>query len=269
MPKYEDACPPLRELDVYTGCPYGCTYCIGADRHEAVPRLNGEYRGVIEGEPSDLPLYLCPWTDPYPPCEETELHTRRLLEHLCDTSQPFYAVTKSPLVKRDVELFRDRDDAFVAVSLNTIDDSVTSMLEPDAPPASERMALIEELAAEPGVRLVVRVDPIVPTVTDGNVLERLLDWLCTVQPFAVGLETLRVNRAILERLGSAIPEEVLQELSWSYPGVGEQAVHPRTAWRQILFRRAAAKLGAKDIRACFCRASLPRRITPWDCRGGY
>jgi DNA repair photolyase len=269
MPKYGDSCPPLREFDVYTGCPFGCIYCIGNDRHESPAVLSEGYSRILEEVKPDLPLYLCPWTDPYPPCEEEGLHTRRLLEFLGETSQPFYAVTKSPLVLRDTDLFRARENAFIAVSINSTDDALTSMLEPGAPAASVRMELVERLVATPGVRTVVRMDPVIPTVTDGNELERLLDWLCSLQPFAVAVETLRISRSICERLGNALPDWMFESIISSYPRVGDDPVHPRLQWRQLLFRRAAARLGASDVRACFCRASLPRRITPWDCRGGY
>ncbi len=269
MPKYGDDCPAIREFDVYTGCPYGCIYCIGADRHDAAVGLNADYSSILGSPASDLPLYLSPWTDPYPSREESDRYTRRLLEHLSDTGQPFYVVTRSPLVRRDTDLFRANDRAFVAVSLNTLNDSITQMLEPDAPPASRRMELIEDLVSIPDLRTVVRIDPVIPTVTDGMELERMLDWLCKIRPFAVALETLRVNRRISERLETALPGYLFRSIISSYAEIGEEAIHPRLQWRQILFRRAAFRLAGSDVRACFCRASLPEQITPWDCRGGY
>jgi len=269
LPKYGDACPEIRELDVYTGCPYGCTYCIGRDRHREPSRLGAGFWELMREAPSDVPLYISPWTDPYPPEEEELCHTGRLLEHLATTGQPFYVVTRSPLVLRDAGFFRGRDDRFVAVSLNTVDDRITDLLEPDAPPASVRMRLVEDLVAMGDVRTVVRVDPVVPTVTDGAALERTLDWLCRVRPFAAAFETMRVNTGICGRLEAALPAETFQSIVSSYQGIGDEAVHPRLQWRRILFRRAAERLGACDLRACFCRASLPERITPWDCRGGY
>jgi DNA repair photolyase len=269
MPKYGDECPPIREFDVYTGCPFRCLYCIGADRHEAEPRLSENYASVLGSPISDLPLYLSPWTDPYPPEEENNRHTRRLLEHLSGSGQPFFAVTKNPLVRRDADLFRGNDRAFVAVSINTMDDSITQMLEPDAPPASSRIELIEDLVSIPNLRTVVRIDPIIPSVTDGVVLDRLLGWLCEIRPFAVAIETLRVNCRISLKLKTALPDYLFRSIISSYAEIGEKAAHPRIQWRQMLFRHAASKLAASDVRACFCRATLPERITPWDCRGGY
>jgi len=269
MPKYGDVCPPMREFDVYTGCPYGCTYCIGRDRHERDTRLNSEYDRFLDSPVSDLPVYLSPWTDPYPPVEERDCNTLRLLEHLSGTGQPFYAVTKSPLVRRDTDLFRGNDRAFIAVSLNTLDDSVTNLLEPEAPSASTRSALVEELVSIPDLRTVVRIDPIIPSITDGPGLDRLIDWLCEVKPFAVGIETLRIDRTIAERLEAILPDHVFSSLVSSYASVGEEALHPRLQWRSIIFKRAAARLADSYVRACFCRATLPERITPWDCRGGY
>jgi DNA repair photolyase len=269
LPKYEDACPEIRELDVYTGCPYGCAYCIGRDRHRKPSRLHESYDGFMRTGSSDVPLYLSPWTDPYPPEEEDLGHTGRLLEHLAATGQPFYVVTKSPLVLRDAGYFRGRDDRFIAVSLNTVDDRITGLLEPDAPSASVRMKLVEDLVALGDVRTVVRVDPVVPTLTDGIALDRTLDWLCRVRPFAAAFETLRLNTGICGNMADVLPQETYQSIVSSYAGIGSEAVHPRMQWRRILFRWAAARLAECGMRACFCRATLPDRITPWDCRGGY
>ena len=269
MPKYGKVCPPMREIDVYTGCPYRCVYCIGRDRQERETHLNSDYESFLESPGSDLPVYLSPWTDPYPPVEEKGCNTRRLLEHLSGTGQPFFAVTKSPLVRRDTDLFMGNDSAFIAVSLNTLDDSVTNLLEPDAPSASARIALVEELVSIPDLRTVVRIDPIIPGITDGSDLDRMLGWLCEVKPFAVGIETLRIDFSIAERLEAILPGYLFSSLVSSYASFGENALHPRPQWRSIIFKRAASRLADSDVRACFCRATLPERITPWDCRGGY
>ena len=36
-----------------------------------------------------------------------------------------------------------------------------------------------------------------------------------------------------------------------------------------IFKHIASMFEKTDVRACFCRATLPEQITPWDCRGGY
>ena len=53
-----------------------------------------------------------------------EDHRLHVTEKLAATGQPFYVVTKSPLVLRDAGYFRGRDDRFIAVSLNTVEDLV-------------------------------------------------------------------------------------------------------------------------------------------------
>ncbi len=269
MSKYEGKCPTLRETDLYTGCPFNCVYCIAKRRHAEEVRPTGREQEILTSPLSSVPLYLSPWTDPYPPCEEEHFRTGSLVGHLSETGQPFYVITRSLLVRRDIELIRDGSRSFVGISLNTLDDDITGLLEPDAPGAGERADMIEELTGIAGLRTVVRIDPIIPGITDGERLAALLRWVLKVKPFAIGLETLRMDADIASRMRNTLPEAMFNRMMEHYSLPGEVPVHPAMEWRLELFRRVAALFEKTDVRACFCRATLSEQITPWDCRGGY
>lgn len=269
MPKYRELCPEIREVDLYTGCPFGCVYCVAKPKHAETVQPTGNEQELITAPVSDVPLYLSPWTDAYPPCEEKHNRTGSLVKHLSKTGQPFYIITRSLLVKRDIDVIRNSKKAFVAISLNTLDNSITDMLEPSAPTAQQRAELIEEFSRIPGLRTVVRIDPIIPGVTDREKLEELLQWVLKVKPFAIGVETLRINNIIAERMKAALPEESFNRMMKHYPKTEDDPVHPPMEWRLDLFHRIAAQFEKSDVRACFCQATLPKKITQWDCRGGY
>ena len=218
---------------------------------------------------SDIPLYLSPWTDPYPPCEEKQFRTGSLVRHLSRTGQPFYVITRSLLVRRDIDVIRDSDRAFVAISLNTLDEGITELLEPNAPGAGERAEMIEELAGIAGLSTVVRIDPILPGITDGERLLELLQWVLRIKPFAIGVETLRIDAFIASRMRGVLPDELFNRMMEHYSPPGDIPVHPALEWRLDLFRRIASLFEGTDVRASFCRASTSERITKWDCRGGY
>lgn len=267
MPKH-DACPVNAELDLYTGCTLGCVYCIAGARHASESRPVEGIEQLIEAR-AGAPFYLSPWTDAYQHLEQETGLCRRVLTALAARGLPFFVITKSCLVARDLELFAGRRDAFVAVSLNTLDDEVTRRLEPGASAASERRELLERLNAGHEVRTVVKIDPVIPGVTDGARLERLLDWLCELRPHAVTLETLRLDAELARRVVNELTRAEAQELQSRYPPLDGEPWHPELAYRMRLFTGAAARLEAAGVRACFCRATLPRAITPHDCRGGY
>ncbi|MEN8208859.1 MAG: radical SAM protein [Candidatus Fermentibacteria bacterium] len=269
MPKYEGKCPNLREADLYTGCPFNCVYCIAEQRHSEEIRPTDREQEIFAGPASDIPLYLSPWTDPYPPCEEEHFRTGSLVRHLSSTGQPFYVITRSLLLRRDIKIICDSNRSFVGISLNTLDDSITDILEPCAPGAVDRAELIRDLLEMEGLRTVVRIDPVIPGITDGEKLSELLEWVMEINPFAIGLETMRMNRSIESRMKNALPEAMYDRMMEYYPIPGEVPVHPAQEWRLDLFRRVASQFDKTDIRACFCRATLPEQITPWDCRGGY
>ncbi|RKZ05795.1 hypothetical protein DRQ25_15345 [Candidatus Fermentibacteria bacterium] len=269
MPKYQGKCPSLREADLYTGCPFNCVYCIASTKHSEEIRPTGQEQKIFANPASDVPLYLSPWTDPYPPCENKHFRTGSVVQYLSRTGQPFYVVTRSLLVRRDIELIRDSNRSFVAISLNTLDCSITDLLEPSAPRADERAAMIQELVGIKGLRTVVRIDPILPGITDGERLSELLSWVLRIKPFAIGVETLRIDKIIASKMKKALPEGMYNRMMEYYPRPGEVPVHPAAEWRLKLFRRVASLFDKTDIRACFCRATLSGQITPWDCRGGY
>lgn len=273
MPKYEGICPAHYELDLYTGCPFGCLYCVERKSHANASAPKGgaeEFIRLMQTENlQNNPVYLSPKTDAYQPLEERAELARAVLEELHREERPVFVITKSPLVARDKEFFAGRSNAFIALSVNTLDPAVTDRLEPGAPGIGARLEAAEKLASDSRIRLVVKIDPILPGLTDGGRLGALLDRLKRLKPYAVTAETLRLSRPIFDRMRDALRDGESEQLLAAYPVLEENPIHARLDYRLGLFSRIAAELGAAGIRASFCRASLPRPVTPYDCRGGY
>ena len=269
MPKHQE-CPRHFELDCYSGCPFDCLYCVERDNWVMPFAARDEVALVarVRENREGLPFYLSPKTDAYQPLEEKLGRTRAVLKAAVAAGQPFFVITKSPLVLRDAALFAGRE-AFIAVSLNTLDDELAALTEPGAPPPSARRVLVEELCRMHGVRCVVKIDPILPGLTDGPRLEALLAWLAAVKPYAVTAETARLWRAILARLEAGLPGELYRSLAAWYPEPGDGPRHPDAAYRMALFRRIEGTLEAAGVRACFCRATVPELLNDRDCRGGF
>ena len=144
-------------VNPYVGCQHGCTYCyarfmkrftghrepwgkfvdakINAPdllRHEIVKKSSG--RVWVSG--------VC---DPYQLLEKKYELTRRCLEILLQYEWPLTIQTKSPLVLRDVKLFKERKDVEVGLSITTADEAVRQLFEPNAPSIKERIQALNEL----------------------------------------------------------------------------------------------------------------------------
>jgi len=173
------------------------------------------------------------------------------------------------LIKRDIEFFKNKRNAFIAISLNTLNNEISSIFEPDAPKASERKQLIEELVADKTINTVVKIDPIIPGVTDSEELDDLLEWLAEIKPLAVTAETLRLSQTILKKISKHVDKSLVSNTLQHYGEVNNQAVHPNIDYRMKVLNRVAERLKRAGVKTSFCQASLPIRITEFDCRGGY
>ncbi len=268
MPKHE-ACPSSIDLDLYSGCSFACAYCVAQERHEA-PSRPCYTRSALAARLAELsgaaPVYLSPWTDAYQPLEEEVGATRHCLEVLVARRHPFFVVTRSPMVLRDLALLREAPGAFVALSVSTVDASLVSRLE-RAPSAEERLAAAGALVAA-GVRTVIKIDPVILGVNDGARAQATLEAVAAVRPYGVTCDTLRLNRPLYARLAERLSVAERQALVAAYAPLGEDYVHPHLASRLAFLEKVAAFFRGAGIRAAFCHATLPVRLSPFGCRGG-
>jgi DNA repair photolyase len=270
MPKYESKCPQHTELDIYNGCSFNCIYCISnAEKKEFGFNLQQELEKIESIQGPVSPYYLSPWTDAYQDIEGKEEHTKQVIEALSAKNQPFFVITKSTLVKRDKEYFKNKENAFIAISLNTINNEITKVFEPNAPFASERMQLIEELVGDGTIKVVVKIDPIIPGITDKQELDKLLEWLALVRPTAVTAETLRLSQKIVDEFYKYMDNILIDSILQFYPQLNNQPVHPQINYRMKVLSKVAEILKRAGVKTSFCQASLPVKITEFDCRGGY
>lgn len=270
MPKYENKCPVHNELDLYNHCSFDCIYCISQTKDLKINfNLNKEISKISTLKSDNNPFYLSPWTDCYQNEEEQNGYTQKILSELSSRNIPFFVITKSPLVLRDIDLFKNKGNAFIAISLNSLNDDLTKQLEPGASSATERKNLIEELVQMKDVKTVIKIDPIIPGITDKDELNILTDWLCRLKPTAVTVETLRISSRILLNMEKHLPTNLIKSMMQHYPELSETPTHPFIDYRLKILKETAVKFKKDGIKASFCKASLPERITEFDCRGGY
>jgi DNA repair photolyase len=184
-------------LNPYVGCGFGCSYCYAASF--APGRFSGQEWGAwvevkrlaarqLREEPiAGNKAYLGSVTDPYQPLEAKTLLVRSMLAAMSPAErQPSLVIqTRSPLVVRDIDLFRRFLRIRVNMSITTDSESVRRRYEPTCPSIERRIEAIREVAAA-GVPIGVCVTPMLPLedpTAFGRRLARLGAAVYVAQPF--------------------------------------------------------------------------------------
>lgn len=167
-------------INPYRGCLFGCAYCYASrfvyeDLHKqsdwghwvevkanAVDLLQRE-----SGKLFDRAVFLSSATDPYQPIERRLGLTRALLEGLLFAfPRHLHIQTRSPMVVRDIDLFRKFGSSLtVGISLPTDSDVVRRAFEPRAPAIFRRLQAARQLK-EAGIHVTASVAPLLPCTPD-------------------------------------------------------------------------------------------------------
>jgi DNA repair photolyase len=163
-------------MDIYAGCEFNCQYCL----YRAAPN----YGAHVTTSPLDKSgrepegiVDIGAATDPYQPIEARQQNTRRVLHTLFEKGVPTFVLTRGTLVTRDKDILSkmaEEGQVEVCFSLITLNEAVTSALEPGAPPPSERLAAARELAAE-GIPVSFHIAPLIPGLDSEGDLEELAE----------------------------------------------------------------------------------------------
>lgn len=160
-------------LNPYIGCQHGCTYCYARfmKRFTGHKEPWGEFVDVkinapdlLKHEVDKMPpgrVWVSGVCDPYQPLETTYELTRKCLEILVQHGWPITVQTKSPLVLRDIDLFRRGDKIEVGLSVTSADDEIRKLFEPSAPPIKERVEALGELHLA-GIKTYAMIAPMLP-----------------------------------------------------------------------------------------------------------
>ena len=157
-------------VNPYVGCQHRCSYCYARfmKRFTGHKEPWGEFVDAKINAPDLLSkemnrkprgrVWISGVCDPYQPIEKEYGLTRKCLEILVRCGWPVTVQTKSPLVLRDMDLFRRGADIEVGLSIATADDDIRRLFEPNAPPIKERINALGGLHHE-GIRTYAMIAP--------------------------------------------------------------------------------------------------------------
>ena len=205
--------PFSQSINPYRGCEHGCSYCFARPTHAYLnlsPGIDFETRLFAKVNAANLlraelaaksyrcePITLGANTDPYQPIERRYRITRQLIDVFSETRHPFSIISKNALVERDLDLLAPMGEAglcSVMVSVTTLDNRLSSRLEPRASAPARRLECIRRLRAA-GVPVGVLLAPVIPAINDAEI-ERILEAVAEAGALSAGYVLLRLPHEV-------------------------------------------------------------------------
>ena len=165
-------------MNLYRGCQHQCIYCDSRNTCYQIENFKDILVKVnaielLEDELSRKRLKGTIGTgsmnDPYMPVEKKFNLTGRALDVIARFGFPVHIITKSDLVLRDLEVLREINRIYAAVSftVTTTDEELARKLEPGAPAVSKRFNAMR-LLSDNGILTGVTMMPILPILEDNE-----------------------------------------------------------------------------------------------------
>ena len=172
-------------MNLYRGCTHNCIYCDGRAEGYYVDGEFGEDVTVKVNAIEILRRELDPKRkrtpfkrsfimigggvgDSYQPVEAKYQLSRRALELVGEYNFPVHVLTKSTLVKRDIDILKKinkKNRAIVSFSFSSVNDEISAIFEPGVPPPSKRLKTLTFFKNE-GIACGMFLLPVIPFITD-------------------------------------------------------------------------------------------------------
>jgi DNA repair photolyase len=214
-------------VNPYRGCQHACAYCYARPSHEYLGFGAGtdfDRHIVVKTNAAEVlerELARRSWrgetivfsgnTDCYQPLEASYELTRRCLEVCLARANPIGLITKSALVRRDVDVLArlaKRCGAHVTVSIPFLDDEIGRKIEPGAAAPHKRFETLRALS-EAGIETGIAIAPLIPGLNEADV-PRLLERAKECGATSAFMVLLRLPAEVLpvfqERIAEALPE---------------------------------------------------------------
>ncbi|RMF55599.1 radical SAM protein [Candidatus Woesearchaeota archaeon] len=163
-------------INPYVGCQHGCIYCYADFMRRFTGHSPEEWGSFVDVKQFDfdrinphkfdgMRILLSSVTDPYQPLEAKYKITRRVLERFIGSSARIDVLTKSALVKRDIDIFKQIPNIRVGVSVSVLNHKISRRIEPFSSSPSARLESLRRIHEE-GVRTYLFVSPLMPGISE-------------------------------------------------------------------------------------------------------
>lgn len=173
-------------INPYQGCTFACTYCYAAffvpeeeqrERWGQWVRVKTNAIAKLRNSRQNLhgkTVLMSSATDPYQPIEARLELTRSLLPILAARGANLAVLSRSPLVTRDIDLFKTFERINITISITTDSDEVRKRFEPQCASIDRRFEALQQLS-EAGFRTRINVAPLLPLKDVRSFAERILE----------------------------------------------------------------------------------------------
>lgn len=230
-------------MNLYRGCCHGCIYCDSRSecyhvedfdtvhaKENALEILRDELRRKVR---SGI-IGTGAMSDPYNPFEKTELLTRHALELISAYGFGITVITKSDLITRDIDVYREiteNSPVLCKMTITTADDDLCRIIEPNVSVASERFEALAKMA-DSGLFTGITLMPVLPFIEDS--VENIRSIVRTAHQCGVRCiypffgVTLRTNQRehFLSELDKRFPDSNLRQKYVNHYGDRYECVSP-------------------------------------------
>lgn len=171
-------------INQYIGCQYACKYCYAKFMNKYYPY--GEWGSwivvkenlpdLVKGKYVEGLVYMSSVSDPYQSVEKVLKLTRKILENM-DKWIRLSILTKSDLVLRDIDLFKQFRTIEVGLTINGFNGKLKKDVEPFSPMVKNRINALKELHNN-GITSYAFISPIIPWLINiENLIEETRDFV--------------------------------------------------------------------------------------------
>jgi DNA repair photolyase len=215
-------------INPYRGCAHACVFCFARPTHTYLDMDAGrdfEKEIVVKvnvPEVARAELMRPSWkrehvalgtnTDPYQWVEGRYRLMPGIWEAMRDSETPSSVLTKSPLLLRDIELFKQIPSFAANLSIPTLDEKAWRASEPHTPHPRKRIEAVAELNRA-GIPAGVLIAPLMPGINDSpEQVEKILELCAEAGATSIGGICLHlrgeVRDIVMDWLGSYRPDLV-------------------------------------------------------------
>lgn len=221
-------------INPYQGCEHGCLYCYARNAHEYYGLSSGldfERKIIVKKNAAELlekffnkngyvpdTIMLSGNTDCYQPIEKKLKITRSLLEVFLKYRHPVSIISKNNLMIRDIDILSELAKlnlVQVAVTVNSLNESLRLKLEPRTVTAQSRISLISKLS-EYNIPVKLMCAPIIPGLNSDE-LPAIIKAAADAGACGASYTIVRLNGAIAEIFSDWIYK--------AYPDRAEKVLH--------------------------------------------
>ncbi len=226
--------PFMLSINPYQGCEHGCLYCYARNAHEYYgfsAGLDFERKIIVKRNAASLleiffdkkgyvpsTIMMSGNTDCYQPIERKLKITRSLLEVFLKYRHPVSIISKNNLMLRDMDILEELarlDLVHVAVTLNSLNESLRQKLEPRTVTGQSRIRLISRLT-EAGIPVSLMYAPIIPGLNSDEI-PAVIEAAAAAGASGASFTMVRLNGAIAEIFTDWIHK--------AYPDRAEKVLH--------------------------------------------